>query len=320
MLMVTAYLAWRSIHRGLSLWWASTALMLSTAFHSSGVFYYPALLLLPLLADSSQRTSLWPKREEWINIQVFFWLFIITALLHRFPYISSPVLPFSIPLYLFEIGLAIVLYTYLPQPLKASLKPYWPVYLPWLVFFTIRAAFWLRAEPLLEHLPPLWEPYDHGAYLYEAFSWDHLYDKTMFHLWLMPFGLSGILAGLLFFRRQIFSDRWLTFLFHLSVWGLIWSTVFYPQLRTRDWNLFTSAAIPLNLFVCILCYRVLPLKTFRLLLSSMILFQYSISLPIIYQYSSIGVDRGYVTLKYEPKLVECKAFLRGIVINKNNPG
>lgn len=318
-LMVSAYMAWLSIHRGISIWWSSIALMLSAGFHSSGAFYFPALLFLPSLTGKAQGESLWPVREEWKGIAITFLLFILTALFHRFPYFSTTLLPFSIPLYLFEIILGIVIYYNLPESLKSTLKPYWPVYLPWLFFFTIRAAFWLRAEPLFEHLPPLGEPYDHGAYLYEAFSRAHLDDKTTFHLWLMPFGLAGFFSGLMYFRKQIFSDRWLTFLFHLSIWAIAWSTVFYPQLRTRDWDLFASAAIPLNLFVSYLCYRVLSANVFRLLLPVMIIIQLTIAMPIVLSNSSIGVDRGYTNLKFEPKPVECKVFLRGLLLTKTTP-
>jgi len=182
-----------------------------------------------------------------------------------------------------------------------------------MLFYALRAFLKLRAEPLLEHLPPFGEPYDHGAYLYEAFSWAHLYDKFMFHFWLAPFGLVTFAVLGIAFRRKIFSDRWAIFLFHLSLWALLWSTLFYPQLRTRDWDLFASMAIPLNLFVVYALHGVMRPNVFRLTMSVLIAVQLVITLPIVIRNSALFTDRGYVQLNYEPQpSIPARAFLRGL--------
>ncbi|MDX9752811.1 MAG: hypothetical protein RBU29_02555 [bacterium] len=341
LLMLSGYLAWLAIEKKQSLLWPSLAMAFAAAFHSSGVFYFPVLLFLPLLQQKKEGERLWPDAPTWKKILLFFGLFLVTALIHRKPY-----------WHLLGVILVVPAYFYLiPAHWKTALKEYWPIYLPWFFLFTIRAAFGLRAEPLIEHLPPLVEPYshkaylyygallvcgiyfkpfidsfgllsehyDHGAYLYAGLSWDHLYDKTMFHLWLMPFGLLTFLVAVLFFRKLLSRDRWAFFLFHFSFWGLLWMTLFYPQLRTRDWDLFATVAVSVNLFTVYFWYKLLPMRWFRITLPIMILIQAGIAGPILWKNSSLGVDRGYVQLRFDPSPVQSNVFLRGLLLLQPTP-
>ncbi|MGC9329549.1 MAG: hypothetical protein ACP5I1_18080, partial [Candidatus Hinthialibacter sp.] len=141
---------------------------------------------------------------------------------------------------------------------------------------------------------------------------DHLYDKVVFHAWLAPFGLIAIFGFGFFFRRRIASDRWLIFLAHFCFWTMVWSILFYPQLRTRDWDLFATISIPLNLFAVYAGWRILPRRMFRMLAAAAILVHLSISLPIVLSNSSLLAGRGYVTVEYDPKPVAADAFIRGL--------
>ncbi len=302
LLMVAAYWSWRCVQGRMSPLWPSAAMALSAAFHSSGVFYFPALLLLPLFINVSQNEQISFSKTNVARIGIFFGLFLVTALLHRSPWIYLPCL---------GIG-AFCVFTYHSKLWKKSLHPWWMIYLPWLVLFTARAAFFLRPEPLLEHLPPVFEPYDHGAYLYDAFSWDHLYDKVMFHFWLAPYGLAGLFIFGISYWRKMIENRWLLFLFHFSLWALIWTTLFYPQLRTRDWDLFATMAAPLNLFTLYACYTFLKPGSFRILTTLMILTQLTITAPVVIDNSGIFSNRGYAVLRYEPEPIPADAFLRGL--------
>ncbi len=300
LLMVCSYFAWLTIQKGYSTWWPSAFMALATAFHSSGVFYFPTLLLL--LSLSTERSNTYQITiTEAKRILLFMILFIVTALLHRYYLPYMLVAPFGILVFIF-----------LPAQWKNFLKPGWPIYLPWFVLFSIRAWFNLRAEPLIEHLPPVFEPYDHGAYLYEAFSWDHLYDKTMFHFWLAPFGLVCLLIFGWKYKKAILQDKWLVFLLHFSFWALVWTVLFYPQLRTRDWDLFASMSIPLNLFAVYACIRFLNPRFLRWIMPLMILAHLVISLPIVIDNSNVFEDRGYVKVVYKPHPPKNRAFLRGL--------
>lgn len=306
LLMLSVWWSWESLHRNRSFLWASTAMMLSTAFHSSGVFYFPALLLLPLLNDKTDGEGLGYTRREVGQALVTFAVFIAAALLHRKP-------THWIYFFLFAIGFT-GYFSFFPINWKPILRPWALLLFPWLALFALRAALGLRAEPLLEHLPPLGESYDHGAYLYKAFSWDHLYDKTMFQVWLTPFGLLAFLGFSFFCWKRTTSFRWGIFLYNFCLWTLLWSILFYPQLRTRDWDLFASASISLNLFAAYAGMQFLRPALFRTLATAAIMIQLCISAPIILRNSSLLSGRGYVEIEYAPKPVAAHAYIRGLQI------
>ncbi|MBI1387499.1 MAG: PEGA domain-containing protein [bacterium] len=308
-LMASAYFAWRCIEYGESPLAASAAMALAGGFHSSGVFYFPALLTLPVLRRKDARFT----RQDWARIAIFMGLYLITAVLHRKPGLWLPEL-FS-PVTNFPVAVVLAAAAYLaltPQAVKDYLAPWWNVYLPWLGLYTLRATLNLRSEPLLEHIAPLGEPYDHGAYLYEFFSWDHLYDKTMFHLWIAPFGLALLILFLWRAPRRVLSDRWLHYLVHLCAWTMVWTIIFYPQLRTRDWDLFASMGIALNLFALFAVLKLAPRGLIRWAVPLGIAVHLCISLPVIYRNSSIGVDRGYATVSFESTPTGGRAYLRGL--------
>jgi len=308
LLMLSAYLSWRCIHDGISSFWPSLAMALAAAFHTSAVFYFPALLFLPILISQQGNGETLFERDNRLRILGFFALFILVSLLHRTWWAYFTALVVVVPL----------VYWGAPNWIRCYSKEWWWMFLPWFLLYTGRAYFELRAEPLFEHLPPLGEPYDHGAYLYVAFSWEHLYDKTLFHLWLAPFGI----ITLLYFGVRKFSevkkDAWLIFLLNFSLWTLLWSTLFYPQLRTRDWDLFATIAVPLNLFALYSITRFLQPQWYRRLIPILILAQLGNTVPAVIANSGILTHRGYVTLRYEPTPVSCRAFLRGLELG-NTP-
>lgn len=305
-LMLCAWWSWESLYRDRSYIWASSAMMFSAAFHSSGVFYFPVLLLLPILKNKTDEERQKYTRREIIEALIAFAVFLAAALFHRKP---------THWLYFFVFAAGCIWYfSVCPKAWKTTLASWAAILIPWLSFFALRAVLGLRAEPLLEHLPPLGEPYDHGAYLYEAFSWDHLYDKTMFHLWLMPFGLLALLGFAGFAWRRIHASRWSIFVLHFCLWAMIWSILFYPQLRTRDWDLFASVSIPLNLFAVCAALILFRPALFRTLTAAAIVIQLYISAPIILKNSSLLVGRGYVELEYAPKPVSTHAYIRGLEI------
>lgn len=318
-LMLCAYLAWKSIYEGLNPVWPSAAMALSAGFHTSGVFYFPALLLIPLLMQRREGQPFQLSLVELKQLSIIFMLFIFIIVLHR-----------EFQFYRFAFLIALPLYLrYAPHSWRQFMKPWWPICMPWLILFTLRAFFGLRAEPLLEHVAPFREPYDHGAYLYMFFSWDHLFDKTLFHFWLAPFGLVFLFYFSLFFRRITFQNRWLVFLFNFCVWTMVWTIIFYNQLRDldwyystvmaippRDWDLFASMAIPLNLFAVYAAARCLKPSLFRFAAVIAICTHLILSFPIIIDNSGITSDRGYVTLTFDTGDIIANAHVRQLKMGK----
>jgi len=304
MLMVCLWLSWETIHGECSILWPSIVLALAGAFHSSGIFYFPTLLLLPVLSQNSENKPSAFSSRNLYNAGLIFFIFIMAALLHRKP---------THWIYITFLVVGYLLYTYkIPQRWKTGLSQWWKLIIPWLALFAVRAVLGLRAEPLFEHLPPLREPYDHGAYLYMAFSWDHLYDKVMFHLWLTPLGLIALLGFFGVYHRRIIADRWLLYICNCCLWAMVWSILFYPQLRTRDWDLFATISIPLNLFALYAAAYFWKAKYFKIIAAVGIVVHLVISTPIILRNSNILSGRGYVTVKYEPKPVSTTAYIRGL--------
>ncbi len=317
LLMACVTLSWMTIYENRSPFWPSAALALATAFHSSGVFYFPALLLLVPLAGQGREPEVILSRRDWVKAASFFGLFLAAALLHRRPlenifYLTTLV---SFLGYVFRC----------PPALKKELRPWWIVFSPWLLLFGVRAWFQLRAEPLLEHLAPIRAGYDPGAFHFEMFSWMHVGVKLLIHFFLAPFGALWLLIFFFGRRRAVLTQPWLLFLLHLSFWALLWSTLFYPQLylRTwdllshpavppRDWDLFVSMAIPLNLFAVFAAWRLLHPAFFRKLAAAAIAVQLALSLPVMVRNSGWLTDRGYAAIEYAPQPVPARAFLRSL--------
>lgn len=301
LLMLFAYLSWKSIHQNQSPLYASIALALAAGFHSSGVFYYPALLFLPWL-QSLKDGEINLNKTYLTNGFLFFFVILITTMLHRYPWLYLSVLLIAIPLYFMLV----------PYKKRSSLMPWLMIYLPWFVLFTIRASINMRAEPLIEHLPPFMKPYDEGAYLYMAFSWEHLYDKTMFHVWLAPFALVTIFGLGMFKWKSISQNRWLIFLVHFSGWAMVWTVLFYPQLRTRDWDLFATMSIPFNLLAVYLILNFIPSIWQKVILPVMIIIHAIISVPIILENTHLLKGRGYSTINLESEPVSADVYIRSL--------
>jgi len=101
MLMLTVYLAWLSLHKGLSPLWPSLAMALAAGFHSSGVFYFPCLLLLPSLIQE-EKPTVWPNSQHWEKIALVFALFILAVLFHRKPFLYIFLVVCIVPTYFFS--------------------------------------------------------------------------------------------------------------------------------------------------------------------------------------------------------------------------
>lgn len=301
-MMLAMLMAWMSLFRGTSVLWPSLALTFMAAFHSSGVFYFPALLVLPSLQRMGQQSG---AAMQWRWVVIFLCAYLALAYLHRNPYLYFPIL---------SAGL-IAFFMKFPPEKRGEMNPYLLMLLPWLVWFSLRSVLramdLLRAEPLLEHIAPLWGEFDPGVYYYTFFSWEHLFDKLPYHLWLAPFGLLSIVGFWLFCRERVRNDRWLVFLTHVSVWAFLWSALFFPQLRERDWDLFASMSIPYNLFAVYAWLRFTP-SVAKLLVPVMIVVQLCISIPIILSNSGLLDHRGYATLHFESRPVPAMVFVRGL--------
>lgn len=328
LLALSAYWAWRSIHDGLNPAWSSAALALSAAFHSSGFFYFPAVVLLPLLWNKGDQAPAF-QRNHGVWLMTMFALLIATIVLHRWANLFILTVIVALPLY----------YYAMPATWKRFLEPGLPIYIPWFLLCVMRAALGLRAEELIDHIPPvvgeyeipilspllrffgldeihpITGPYDPGAFHYMFFSWDHLYYKMLYVYWLAPFGFFAVLGYWLLARHRVFGDSWLLYLSNLCFWGLAWSFVFYPQLHERDWDLFVTTSIPLNLFAAYAILRIGP-KLLSLAPVIMIPVQLAISMPIIIENSALLTDRGYVTLYMESKPVVTNGFLRGLPVGE----
>lgn len=319
-LMLFVYLSWKSIYQNSSPFYASIALALAAGFHSSGVFYFPALLFLPFLKLKKDGEISWGKKDIQ-NMVIIFILYIITAMVHRINELNLPIYVSEIPVYQLHLPiwfLAVPFYFALVSAEKrAQLAPYMMVYVPWFALFSIRSILNLKAEPLIEHLPPFMEPYDHGAYLYMAFSWEHLYDKTMFHIWLAPFALLTILIIGIWKWKLLLQNRWLLFLGHMCIWTMVWTVLFYPQLRTRDWDLFATMSIPFNLMALYLALQYFPLITQRILIPIAVVVQLCISLPIIFDNSNVMNGRGYATLSFESAPVSADVYVRSLKLKQS---
>ena len=88
--------------------------------------------------------------------------------------------------------------------------------------------------------------------------------------------------------------------------------MFYPQLRSRDWDLFASMSIPLNCFVLFALWNFASRRTFQTVMSLAIAAHLCISIPVIIRNSSLLNHRGYVTVSFESKPVQSTAYLRGL--------
>lgn len=311
LLMLFTYLSWKSIHQNLSPLYPSIALALAAGFHSSGVFYYPALLFLPWL-QSQKNGKISFNTKILINGILFFFLILITILLHRYPWIEIPKIKVDIPLYYIFALFLPIFYMFIPLYKRIRFISWVHIYLPWYVLFSLRAVLDLRAEPLIEHLPPFMEPYDHGAYLYMAFSWEHLYDKTMFHVWLAPFALITIVGLGMWQWKSVLQNRWLLFLANLSVWAMVWTVLFYPQLRTRDWDLFATMSIPFNIFALYLLFHYIPSIGQRIIIPVMIIIHLIISVPIIISNSHLLEGRGYASVELVSQPVSADVYIRSL--------
>jgi hypothetical protein len=238
LVMVLAWLAFWHLDGRLSIFWPSAALALATAFHSSAVFYFPGIVALEFVRQS--RDPRHTRRARWHSLFCLV-LFVCLAPFHRYQTQYALFLIFCLVAW-FVWGLA-------PRRVHVWREGFqsWLVALaPWVVYFSIRTALGFYAEPILHHIAPMGEPYDHGSFLYTFWSWEHLHDKLLFQWWLSPFAIPVSVLIAVTVKRAWPRDARLFFLGVFALSALGWEILFYPQLRIRDWDLFASTAIPLE--------------------------------------------------------------------------
>ncbi len=306
LVMVFALVASYRLADRVSSFWPSTVLMFSAAFHGSGVFYFPAILALEYFRETVDSEN---RARSFVHACLCFAVFVCAASFHRY----------KVPYAVFLIVCVLLWYVWGVAPRwirewREGMNRWLLVLCPWLVYFSIRTAFGFYAEPLLHHIAPSGEPYDHGTYLYTFWSWDHLYDKSLFQWLLSPFAIPVGLLMLFVAGRRWRRNGWLFFLGIFAISALIWEILFYPQLRQRDWDLYASTSIPLNLLVG---YGVLLLwRRGRLYLSLMIAAHLLISVPIILDNSDLLVGRGYARAAFQSEPVQAEVYLRGLRIGE----
>ncbi|MFH1737741.1 MAG: hypothetical protein ABIH23_01950 [bacterium] len=304
LLMVFILLGWDHLTGRLSILWPSAVLTLATAFHSSAVFYFPGLLVLEYFRQSRDAQN---SRRTILHGLLCFGLLVCAAPFHREQGQYALFLIVCLAAW-FAWGLA-------PERIRVwrdGISSWLIALVPWLIYFSIRTALGLYPEPILHHIAPMGGEYDPGSFLYTFWSWDHLHDKLLFQWWLSPFAIPVGCLIVIAAGRQWLKNGWFVFLGVLSLSALAWEVLFYPQLRIRDWDLFASTAIPFNLLVG---YGVLVLwKRGRLYLTSMILIQLFISVPIILKNSDLLVGRGYATVECWSQPVPAEVFIRGLPV------
>jgi len=306
LLMVFALLGSYRLASRVSSFWPSTVLTIAAAFHGSGVFYFPAILALEYFRETRESGN---RARALFHALLCFGVFVCAGPFHRYKIQYAAFLIVCVILwYLWGVA---------PERLRAwrqSFKPWLLVLCPWLVYFSIRTALGFYAEPLLHHVAPKGEPYDHGTYLYTFWSWEHLYDKSLFQWLLTPFAVPVGLLMMFVAGRRWRRNGWLFFLAVFAISAVTWEILFYPQLRQRDWDLYASTAVPLNLLVG---YGVLLLwNRGRLYLSMMIVAHLLISVPIILDNADLLVGRGYARAAFQSEPVPAEVYLRGLRVGE----
>ncbi|HOE11301.1 MAG TPA: hypothetical protein PLQ35_10285 [bacterium] len=303
-MMIFILSGWLYLNGTFSIFWPSFLLVLATALHSSAVFYFPGILALECFRQVRESKN---RPLVVFHCLLSLGLFVCAAPFHRYreQFIA----------FLSVCAILWIVWGKAPAKIREwrqGMGPWLLALSPWLLYFSIRTALGFYAEPILHHIAPAGEPYDHGSFLYTFWSRDHLKDKLTFLWWLAPFAIPVGLLVLISFGKECLKNGWLVFLIVLSVCGLIWGILFYPQLRIRDWDLFTTIAIPFNLLVG---YGVLILwKRGQVYLTFMILAHLTISIPLIIDNADLLVGRGYVTLECETQPVSAEVYVRGLPI------
>lgn len=99
-------------------------------------------------------------------------------------------------------------------------------------------------ELSLTRLVPLFETQRKDQW-FTFFSWAHLEIKTYYHfhagIFFLPLGWPIIIA----LWRRIHSP-FRVFMLQCAVLGLIWNTLWHPDLGWEDWDLFSQSSIPLH--------------------------------------------------------------------------
>lgn len=346
-LMLYAYAAWHVLHGRLHPIWASGALTVAAGCHTSGLFLFPSLLWLHALwvdrrssievADGKEspkdgfKPDLWEarKRTRIRDAALALGLFALFAITHRNRlWWSGPGLIFGLdidawvqgvsrnhllfPIVLLAVGSAFLAAGY-------SFRQRWTPWLilvsPWALFFTLRSAFNFHPEPILSHIAPVYGPYDPLAYLYTFFSWDHLHDKLLFHAWSAPFGVPVLACWLWRCWKNRGSEPWVSFLLGMASCAIAWTTLFYPQLRTGDWDLFVSLGLPLNLLLAHLIATSRSESRGKALAIGVLAVHLLISVPFVIENSELKKGRGHCELTITSEL-PAELYLRGLKVGE----
>ncbi len=186
---------------------------------------------------------------------------------------------------------------------------------PWVLFFTLRSAFNFHPEPILSHIAPVYGPYDPLAYLYTFFSWDHLHDKLFFHAWSAPFGVPVLVFWLWQCWKKRDCKPWVSFLLGMASCALAWTTLFYPQLRTGDWDLFVSLGLPLNLLLAHAIATHRSALQGKVLALAVLTIHLLISVPFVIDNSELRKGRGYCELTLTSEL-PAELYIRGLKVGE----
>ena len=350
-LMVYAYAAWNVLQGRLNPVWASASLAIAAGCHVSGLFSIPSLLWLHILwlrnraghtvlsqpsqPDSSVSERAIPPRWKHLMLEAgtVFLVLAFLAITHRnrlWWFGPEPVFGLDIdswaktlskkhliyPMALFTLACAYVGYTIVGRRLAGHAQlergRTWLVLLvPWLVFFSVRSLFGLHPEPILSHIAPFREPYDTISYLYMFISWDHLFDKLSFHLWSAPFGVMavGYYTWRMWKREE--RDLWVLFLAGLACCALAWTFLFYPQLRTRDWDLFVSMGLPLNLILAHALATQAPGRWALTCSLAVVVTHLALSVPFVMRNAQFQHGRGYGELRIRSE-IPAEVYVRGL--------
>ncbi len=332
------YLAigWLVLNRRLSPIWASITLVFATCLHASAIFTFPSLLWLhilwleqtakPPVEDAESPNAIEPVRRKTHirDAAVALAVFAFVAVMHRnrlWWVGPEPIGGLDIDAWARELSRLHLIYPISLAVLvggffccKATTRKRWRswlfILLPWFVFFTTRSLLGMHPEPLLKHIPPFTTPFDIESFWYPFFSYDHLYDKTCFYLWSAPLGLF-VFFGCLWTCGRRSCDIWVKFLLGAGVCAVIWTIFFYPELRRRDWDLFSSMGIPLNLLLVHIIVTRLAGRWRITAIAAVLIVHLSMSVPFVIGNMLLEQGHGYVNLKVTSDL-PAEVFVRGL--------
>ncbi len=196
------------------------------------------------------------------EVEIYAWvnLFLLLTFLYMERYLNKeiPLWPVT-SCYYIACLFHMMSFFYLPMIFWAMKKRQdfqaWEFLVPFFVFMT--TAF--GCNFLLEHrgfeinytrLVPIFKFTRKGQH-FTFFTWAHLAIKTKFHFQAAFLGIPLEWPLVIYFRKNI-NTLFKQFLLYTSIIGLIWTTVWHPDLGPLDWDLFSQMGISLHILLGIL--------------------------------------------------------------------